>query len=157
MNIVHKAYLILFTILVCVASLLWVFRYQMPEGRLPKESITLIAPDGLVESIVVEVADDPLEQSKGLMFRDKLSKGEGMLFIFTEEQQLNFWMKNTRIPLDILYFNAQKKFISRASMNPCLKDPCTSYPSEGQVSYALEVNHQEPKTQRVSIGWKMDR
>lgn len=157
MKIVQKAYVILFAILVCIASLLWIFRYQMPEVRLAKEEITLVAPDGSKESMVVEIADNPMEQRKGLMFRERLLQGEGMLFVFREEQERNFWMKNTRIPLDILYFNAQGAFLSRASMLPCRSEPCELYPSKGNASYALEVNRGELKTVRVENGWNLER
>lgn len=89
--------------------------------------------------VQVEIADTPEEQAKGLMGRTDLREGHGMLFIFEQEQPLSFWMKNTLIPLDILYFSAIGEFVSATTMTPCEADPCPSYPSTGPARYALEL------------------
>lgn len=59
-------------------------------------------PDGQAR-FSVEIADDPAERAQGLMFRERLSAGSGMLFIYEEPQDVAFWMKNTLIPLDMVF------------------------------------------------------
>jgi uncharacterized membrane protein (UPF0127 family) len=88
----------------------------------------------------VEVVDtEPLRQ-QGLMHRESLPADQGMLFVFEREQPLAFWMKNTLIPLDILYFDAQRRLVSVArSVPPCKRAVCPNYPSAGPALYTLEL------------------
>jgi uncharacterized membrane protein (UPF0127 family) len=91
---------------------------------------------------VVEIADDPAERERGLMFRDEMDADHGMLFIHDTEAPQAYWMKNTKIPLDILYFDHQRKLVSaQLRVPPCsLGDRCPPYPSEGSALYVLELN-----------------
>ncbi len=102
------------------------------------QKITLQTGDHEV-TLQVEIADSPVERAEGLMGRTELPDGQGMLFIFPEPQNLSFWMKNTMIPLDILFFDSQKKFIGWQSMEPCKIEPCKLYSSKRPATYALEV------------------
>jgi uncharacterized membrane protein (UPF0127 family) len=90
----------------------------------------------------VEVADDEEERARGLMFRDQLAADHGMLFIHETEEPQSYWMKNTRIPLDILYFDNARKLVSqRREVPPCtLGDACPAYPSDAPARYVLELN-----------------
>lgn len=88
----------------------------------------------------VEIADDPSEQAEGLMGRTELPEGQGMLFVFRKPQKLSFWMKNTKIPLDIFFFDADGRFLGWRAMEPCQKEPCPLYLSDAPATYALEVS-----------------
>lgn len=89
----------------------------------------------------VELALTPDEQAMGLMFRESLPPEAGMLFVFGQEAPRSFWMKNTRIPLDILYFDAALRLVSVAEhARPCAVRSCPGYPSEGPARYVLELN-----------------
>jgi uncharacterized membrane protein (UPF0127 family) len=90
----------------------------------------------------VEIADDDAERARGLMFRDALEAGHGMLFVHEREEPQAYWMKNTRIPLDILYFDDARRLVSQQrDVPPCaLGDACPPYPSNVPARYVLELN-----------------
>ncbi|HRO14261.1 MAG TPA: DUF192 domain-containing protein [Paracoccus sp. (in: a-proteobacteria)] len=73
---------------------------------LPGRALILSA-DGRSTGFGVEIADDPQERAQGLMNRRDLPRGQGMLFIYDSAQPVNFWMKDTLIPLDMLFFDAR--------------------------------------------------
>ncbi len=90
----------------------------------------------------IELADDEAERARGLMFRDELASGTGMLFVHDREAPLAYWMKNTRIPLDILYFDSKRRLVAQQrDVPPCtLGDSCPPYPSRAPARYVLELN-----------------
>lgn len=90
----------------------------------------------------VEVADDDAERARGLMFRDQLETGTGMLFIHEREEPQAYWMKNTRIALDILYFDDEGTLVAQQrDVPPCSAgNQCPSYPSKFPALYVLELN-----------------
>ena len=94
------------------------------------------------ERYAVEIADDDTERARGLMFRDVLAEGHGMLFIHVSEEPQSYWMKNTRIPLDILYFDDSRRLVAQQrDVPPCsLGDACPPYPSDAPARYVLELN-----------------
>jgi len=93
------------------------------------------------QRFTVELAETSERQALGLMFRDSLAADHGMLFLFPAESRRSFWMKNTRIPLDILYFDADLALVNViAEARPCRSARCPTYPSEGVAQYVLELN-----------------
>ena len=102
----------------------------------------------------VEIADDDAERERGLMFRDRMATDHGMLFIHDEDAPRAYWMKNTRIPLDILYFDANRRLVSmQRDVPPCsLGDNCPPYPSEGPARYVLELNAGEATRLELAPG-----
>ena len=102
----------------------------------------------------VEIADTDAERARGLMFRDELPAGHGMLFIHDREQPLAYWMKNTRIPLDILYFDRARRLVSQQrDVPPCvLGNACPPYPSSAPAVYVLELNAGEAERLRLQDG-----
>ncbi len=89
----------------------------------------------------VELAMDDASRMRGLMFRDVLPEGHGMLFVFDRQEPQAFWMRNTRIPLDILYFDEALRLVSvSAGVPPCTTQSCPSYPSKGPARFVLELN-----------------
>ena len=119
------------------------------------QKITLESPNGKEVVVKVEIADDREEQAQGLMHRDELKKGRGMLFVFDDEKRRSFWMKETLIPLDIIYFNEKGEFVSFKEMRPCKEDPCPTYSSEAPAKYALEVNAGFVEEEGIEEGWKL--
>lgn len=90
--------------------------------------------------VLVEVARTPEERSRGLMQRESLPTTSGMLFVFEEENVYGFWMKNTLIPLDAIWLDANGVVVDVITMYPCQKDPCKVYTPSGSALYVLEIN-----------------
>ena len=106
------------------------------------------------ERFTVEIADDDAERARGLMFRDSMKPTDGMLFLFDRQEPQAFWMKNTRIPLDILYFDERWKLVGW-SLNtpPCsLGDRCPNYPSQAAARFVLELNAGTSERLGVKLG-----
>lgn len=90
----------------------------------------------------VELAQDDESRARGLMFRDQMDADHGMLFIHDTQEPQAYWMKNTRIALDILYFDNARKLVSQQrDVPPCSAgDRCPPYPSFKPARYVLELN-----------------
>ncbi|HSX64040.1 MAG TPA: DUF192 domain-containing protein, partial [Pseudoxanthomonas sp.] len=93
-------------------------------------------------------------RARGLMFRDELAAGTGMLFIHDREEPQAYWMKNTRIPLDILYFDNDRKLVAQQrDVPPCSAgNACPSYPSKRPARYVLELNAGEAARLKLENG-----
>jgi uncharacterized membrane protein (UPF0127 family) len=102
----------------------------------------------------VEIADDDAERARGLMFRDSMESGHGMLFIHEREEPQAYWMKNTRIALDILYFDDDLKLVAQQrDVPPCSAgNACPSYPSNAPARYVLELNAGEAARLKLENG-----
>lgn len=98
----------------------------------------LSAKGDTIRKIDIELATNDTERAKGLMFRQSMTDGQGMLFIQDKEEPQSFWMKNTYISLDILYINQQNQIIKIAKMAQPHSE--VSIPSEKPAIYVLEVN-----------------
>ena len=104
-------------------------------------------------AIDVEIADDDAERARGLMFRDAMAADHGMLFIHEREEPQAYWMKNTRIPLDILYFDDTRRLVSQQrDVPPCsLGDPLPAV-SE-RCARALRARAQRRRS-RAAASWR---
>ena len=100
--------------------------------------LSIFKNDSLIQTIDVEFAKNDMERSLGLMYRSSMDEHQGMWFIFPEEAPRSFYMKNTEIPLDIIYLDKDKKVVSIAK-NARPYDE-TSLPSEKPAMYVLEIN-----------------
>jgi uncharacterized protein len=100
---------------------------------------TVTFPDGYV--VRVEVAANDELRAQGLMYRDRLREGHGMIFLFGRTDVYPFWMKNTLIPLDMIWITEDRR-VAHVKINvpPCQADPCPSYDPQVPARYVLEVS-----------------
>ena len=116
--------------------------------------------------VVAEVADDARERQQGLMCRETVPYGSGMLFVFESARSLNFWMFNTYEPLDIVYLDESRNVVRAVHMEPCprpdsaegdaWRSHCSAassgYGSGGAAKYALEL----PAGWFTSVGFELE-
>ncbi|KAG1580827.1 hypothetical protein G6F46_015456 [Rhizopus delemar] len=88
------------------------------------------------------------------MFRDQMAADHGMLFVHDREEMQAYWMKNTKIALDILYFDNERKLVSQQrDVPPCSAgDMCPPYPSGGPARYVLELNAGQAEKLKLKDG-----
>jgi uncharacterized protein len=103
------------------------------------------------KTIGLEVAATPMEQQIGLMARTSLAQDRGMLFPFKPARGVNFWMKNTLIPLDIIYlYQGVVKEIHNAP--PCQAEPCPTYPSQTTIDQVIELGAGQAEVLGLKVG-----
>jgi len=111
----------------------------------------VILPDGFAVNVELAVDDDT--RAQGLMYRDHLAAGEGMLFLFPESGEYPFWMKNTRIPLDIIWIDSARRITHvKAQVPPCHVADCPSYPPNAISQYVLELAGGEAQKHGLKVG-----
>ncbi len=105
-------------------------------------------------TVIAEIADTDEKREFGLMYRKALPKNEGMLFIFDNSQALNFWMKNTLIPLSIGYFDENRNLLEIHEMKPQVmgEREMRTYPSHAPAKYALEMPANWFRTSSIRSG-----
>ncbi|HEV7427573.1 MAG TPA: DUF192 domain-containing protein [Thermoanaerobaculia bacterium] len=98
----------------------------------------IILPDR--SAVIVEVASDDATREQGLMYRDHMADDRGMIFLFPQAGEYPFWMKNTLIPLDMIWMNSDHRIVHIAhDVPPCKADPCPNYPPNAKASSVLEL------------------
>ncbi len=113
-------------------------------------------------NIVVKIKDKPFlmdiaktseERKLGLMYKESLDSNKGMIFIYNKEKKYSFWMKNTMIPLDIIWLTKNKKvvYISK-NTQPCKQNDCLSIKPDRRAIYVLEINANLSDKLGLSIG-----
>ena len=89
----------------------------------------------------VEIADTPKKHAQGLMNRKSLDQDSGMLFLFDTEAKYCFWMKNTLIPLDIIWLDKNKRVVFiKHDAKPCQAEPCKTFRPDEKAKYVFEIN-----------------
>jgi hypothetical protein len=89
----------------------------------------------------IELAEDEAAREYGLMNRTEMDPDHGMLFVFPNDEPRAFWMKNTKIPLDMIFIDKNRKVVSiKHDAPPCVTERCPAFMSEGPVRYVLELN-----------------
>jgi uncharacterized membrane protein (UPF0127 family) len=124
---------------------------QADDGLIPIQ-----LPGGAI--IHAEIANTMKKRAEGLMYREQLAKDRGMLFTFDQAQPWTFWMKNTKIPLDIIWMNEKKQIIHIARNVPtCSRtdDGCPQYQPNDPAMYVLELGGGEAERLKLEKGSKL--
>jgi uncharacterized membrane protein (UPF0127 family) len=120
------------------------------SGKLPVEQVTVELQGGGVHGFSLEVVSKPVDIQMGLMFREKMGKDQGMLFQMGAPQLTSFWMKNTLIPLDMLFIAEDGTIINiHHNAEP---HSLTPIPSNGEVTGVIELNGGRAKALNIKVG-----
>lgn len=105
------------------------------------------------QCVKVELAVTSLQRMRGLQYRDSMSDDRGMLFIFEGMEVQKFWMKDTYIPLDMIWLDYGKRVLYiEKNAQPCHKDPCPKYGPDDQAMFVVEVNAGKAKKMGIHTG-----
>ena len=118
------------------------------------ETIIINNGEGEIE-VKAEIADTQEKREKGLMFRESLKENSGMFFNFDTDATFNFWMKNTLIPLDIIFISKYFNIVEIIHAEPCTEEPCESYKTTEMSRYVLEVNQNFTLKNNIEVGDKI--
>ena len=142
---------------------LWLISFSL--GLLTPFASSIYADEGLIPVqlpggviIRAEIANTMKKRAEGLMYREHLAKGRGMLFTFDQAQPWVFWMKNTKIPLDIIWLNDKKQVIHIARNVPiCTRtdDGCPQYQPNDPAMYVLELGGGEADRLKLEKGSRL--
>ncbi|MEX0406648.1 DUF192 domain-containing protein [Aquibium sp. LZ166] len=144
--------LVIFTALVVLS----VARVSAQESGspmiLPVDPAPLVVEtDAGAKSFAVEIADEPEERRRGLMFRERLPESQGMLFVFEQTQPLGFWMMNTILPLDLLFISEDGEVRAILQGEPYSTDTISPGPDE-PGRFVLELNAGTAEAQGIEVG-----
>ena len=114
----------------------------------------VVFPSGT--EVRAELAITPAERATGLMFREGLLAGEGMLFIFEEADFHSFWMFNMKFSIDIIWLSPEKSIVHiEHSVPPCSEEPCPTYQPMQKALYVIEVPAGFAKKESLRLGMKV--
>ncbi len=107
--------------------------------RCAPDQALLSSPDGKpIATFSIEIADDPQERALGLMNRETMPRGAGMLFVYPDAREVSFWMHDTLIPLDMIFIDESGRVVRVAAQARPLDE--TPVPSGAPVRFVLEIN-----------------
>lgn len=119
------------------------------ESTAPNSGLPIVQMQLGNKTFTLEVADTSETQERGLMRRDSMPPDHGMIFVFAQARPLTFYMKNTRIPLDIVFIDSGQKVISIRQMKPY---DLTLTPSGGPARWAIELNQNAAANAGLKVG-----
>ncbi len=149
------AAVIIVIILILVISNLTKKKTTDSEYMFKKQgTLTFIDSTGNVKTkIDIQIADNEFDRELGLMFRKSMLENQGMLFIFPNETIQNFWMRNTFIPLDMIFINSKREIVTIRHADKTLSDQ--TYSSTAPAQYVLEVNLGFANKYDIKVGDKI--
>ncbi len=105
----------------------------------------------------VEIADTCITRAKGLQLRESLPADRGMLFVFQSVEPRAIWMKDTLIPLDIIWLDEDRRVVAiEKNVPPCTQEPCAVYRPNAATRFVLEINAGQVQDLSLSLGSRMN-
>ncbi len=136
-----------------LAVLAWLLVLAPAALALPTGEATVHTRQGPL-TFFVEIARSPAERSQGLMYREELAKDHGMLFDFVEERPVSFWMKNTPLPLDLLFIRKDGEIVR---ITPNATPYSTDLLPSGQpIRYVLEILGGSAAQRGIRVGDRLE-
>ncbi|MGM0391012.1 MAG: DUF192 domain-containing protein [Bacteroidota bacterium] len=128
---------------------------EVPEIEFKKEGeLYLLKLEDTIKKVDIEIADTDYERQTGLMYRKSMEEDQGMLFIYPNEAPRSFYMKNTYIALDIIFYDKDSIAVSFQENAKPLDE--TSLPSGEPAQFILELNAGKVKEWNIELGDKID-
>lgn len=150
-------YKIVAILIIAVVAVYFVFVYTGNKGTNPdeeymfrKDGELLISSDSTKVKLDIQIANTEFDRQLGLMYRKNMDENRGMLFIFPDVQVRSFWMRNTEIPLDMIFIDVNKTILNIAKNTTPYSD--ISYSSSGPAKYVLEVKGGFADRHNISSG-----
>mgnify|MGYP000260782541 CR=1 FL=1 len=140
----YPIYIIIIILILFFLALLLKFFQERPKACFSQTCVNL------------ELAKTPSQMRLGLMHRTHLDEKDGMLFIFSNEDIYPFWMKNTVIPLDIIWISSNNTIVHIETALPCILDPCQLYTPPAKALYVIEVNAGFTEKHGILSGQKVE-
>lgn len=139
-----KGFMVMVIGAVIVATFLLLLIPYFSTRTALSSQVTFVSGQGAItanNTVIVEAADEPEGRRRGLMNRTRLAPNAGMLFVFDGESIVYFWMKDTLIPLDMIFIDRDFRIVHiKREAQPCRADPCETFSSVQPVKYVVEVN-----------------
>lgn len=130
-------------------------KIETSEIEFKKEGeLYLLKSGDSIKKLDIEIAENQYEHETGLMYRQSMLETQGMLFIYPEEALRSFYMKNTYIPLDIIFYSKDSSVVSFKENARALDE--TSLPSNKPAKFILELNAGKVKEWNIEVGDKID-
>ncbi len=147
-------------IIIAIVAVYFIFVYTGNNGTNPDEEYMfkkngelVISSDSGQVKIDIQIAKTEFDRQLGLMYRKSMDENQGMLFIFPDVQTRSFWMRNTEIPLDMIFIDPSKTILNIAKNTTPYSD--ISYSSSGPAKYVLEVKGGFADRHNISAGDKV--
>lgn len=125
-----------------------------PDGAQPvgfeRVGAVLTRADGSSCELCLWLAETPNQRDRGLAHVNDLGEGDGMVFVYGSPQSAAFWMKDTLLHLEIVFFDANGEFLEKVEMDPCGREPCREYGA--QTHYSIAVEFVRDQSSRLAIG-----
>jgi uncharacterized membrane protein (UPF0127 family) len=134
---------------------------HVDDGEEPDlAQVTFLTNDTQTFSVTCDIADEPEERREGLMYRESLGDEEGMIFVYDTPQNMSFWMKNTLIPLDIIFIDTNLTVINieEADVEPpeTQDNEFPLYRSAAPAKWVVEINQGLSAEKGISPGTHVD-
>jgi len=132
---------------------IFLFNFGLPTGKVIAETNATVCFEE--NCLMCEIADEANEQAIGLMYKDSLPENECMLFVFQNEGYHDFWMRNVKFPLDIIWISSGMEVVQTEHAGTCFDMPCSTHGSTTPAIYVVETNFGFTEKNNITVANKV--